>query len=209
MRPITISRTLAAADADGIATSQTPLAGGPLTLDGAFAANGVATLDVQRQVSITAVGDESARTFTIIGTDQQGRIITETLAGPNAGAADSVLDYLTVTEVSVDAATAGAITVGTNESGASQPIPLDPYNAPMNTGLTVEINGTVNVTVEQTRDDVFSDPGPFTWFGVTGLENITADTSQAEPTPITAVRLVTNSGDGTAILRVVQAGISG
>ena len=95
---ITVSKVLAtAADADGISLSQTPLAAGNLTITGALASGGVATMDTQRRVLITAAGNEVSKTFTIYGTNKDGFAISESLTGPNATTTQSLLDYLTVT----------------------------------------------------------------------------------------------------------------
>lgn len=105
---------VAAADPDGIATTQTPAAGGAqlLTLDGAFVTDGVATLPIVSPVSITAVGNETARTFTIIGLDANGRPQAEEIAGPNATLANGVKSFSVVTEIRVDDDTAAAVTAG-------------------------------------------------------------------------------------------------
>lgn len=106
---------VAAIDADGIATSQTPAAGGQqdLTLDGAFVTDGVATLTpTGRNISITAAANETARTFTIIGFDINGNPQIEELAGPNATIGEGNKDWSRVTRIFVDDDTAGAVEVG-------------------------------------------------------------------------------------------------
>ena len=105
---------VAVLDADGIATTQTPAAGGQqdLTLDGAFVTAGVAALPLVSPVTITAVGNETARTFTVIGTDANGRPQAEEIAGPNATSADGVKNFAIVTRIFVDADTAAAVTAG-------------------------------------------------------------------------------------------------
>jgi len=105
-----------AADADGIATSQTPSGAGNLTINGAKASGGVATFNAARQVTITSAGDDQARTFTITGTDVNGDALTEAVAGADTAAATSTKHFLTVTQIAVDDATAGAVTAGMNTS---------------------------------------------------------------------------------------------
>jgi len=105
-----------AADADGIATSQTPSGAGNLTINGAKASGGVATFNAARQVTITSAGDDQARTFTITGTDVNGNALTEAVAGADTAAATSTKHFLTVTQIAVDDATAGAVTAGMNTS---------------------------------------------------------------------------------------------
>ena len=105
-----------AADPDGIATSQTPSGAGNLTINGAKASGGVATFNAARQVTITSAGDDQARTFTITGTDVNGNALTEAVAGADTAAATSTKHFLTVTQIAVDDATAGAVTAGMNTS---------------------------------------------------------------------------------------------
>jgi hypothetical protein len=101
-------------DPDAIATTQTPAAGGQqdLTLDGVLVTAGIATLTAVSALSITAVGNETARTFTVIGTDANGRPQAEEIAGPNATVTSGVKMFAVVTRIFVDANTAAAVTVG-------------------------------------------------------------------------------------------------
>lgn len=105
---------VAAADPDGIATSQTPAAGGQqdLTLDGAFVTDGVADLPLVSVVSITAAANDSARTFTVLGSDANGRPQAEEIAGPNATTVEGAKSFSKIDRIFVDADTAGAITAG-------------------------------------------------------------------------------------------------
>ena len=102
-----------AADADGVCQSQTPAAGGEqaLTINGALSSGGVATFVAARLITIASASDDSARTFTVTGTDVNGNVQTEVIAGP-ATTVTGTKYFRTVTEVLVDDDTAGAITVG-------------------------------------------------------------------------------------------------
>ena len=108
-----IAADTTAADADGVCQSQTPAAGGEqaLTINGALSSGGVATFVAARLITIASASDDSARTFTVTGTDVNGNAQTETIAGP-ATTVTGTLYFRTVTEVLVDDDTAGAITVG-------------------------------------------------------------------------------------------------
>jgi hypothetical protein len=103
-----------AADADGVCQSQTPGSGGEqaLTIDGALSSGGVATFVAARLITITSAADDSARTFTVTGTDVNGNAQTETITGPDTTTITGTKYFRTVTEVLVDDDTAGAITVG-------------------------------------------------------------------------------------------------
>lgn len=207
MRPVTLSRQLDTADPNGIAESQTPLGAGNLTLDGVLVTGGVGVLDQQRKVLITPAGADAGRTFTITGTDEGGNVITEDVSGANnPSTSTSLLDFFTVTQIAVDAATAGAIEVGTSGIGASQPIRLDQYISPFSVSMGLEISGTVDVTLQYTFDDLQVDAEPFNWTDHSDLTNVTTNADGTFIAPVSACRLLTNSGTGTAVLKVIQAG---
>jgi hypothetical protein len=63
---------------------QTPAAVGALLVNGTLAAGGKATLDVPRNVTLTAAGNASGMTVLFTGLDEYGSVMTELLAGPNA-----------------------------------------------------------------------------------------------------------------------------
>lgn len=207
MRPVVVTRTLATADADGIAQAQTLVGAGSLTLNGALVVSGVAQLGVQRVVGIASTGNLSAVTFTVYGTDQAGNTISESIAGPNNNTVSTTLNFLTVNQVAASAAVGTNVTVGTTSVGASAAIPLDVYLDPFNASLFLDVTGTVSVTVQYTGDDnVLTSTGPFVWYDHSDLTSQTTDAVGTIISPVTAVRLLTNSGTGTAELTVLQAG---
>jgi hypothetical protein len=211
MRPIVQTRQLAAADPNGIALDQQLGAAGDLVLTGAALvdADGVAQLGTQRQVILESGGNIATVVFTVTGTDDQGRPISEDVTGINGSSEVTVLNFATVTQIAADDAFASDVEVGTTGVGASQEIPLDQYISPFNVSLFVDITGTVDVTVQFTGDDVFGDaPGPFSWTDHPSLTNITADDDATFISPVSACRLLTNSGVGEAVLRVAQAGLT-
>lgn len=208
MRPIRLSRTLVAGATGAICASQTLGAAGNLLINGSLASGGVATMAAQQLIGLTSTGNLSAINFTITGTNDAGQSVTEVLAGPNNATVNSVNNYLTVTKIAASSAVGTAMTVDTVGVGASLPVPLDRYLNPVNVAVTVEITGTVNATGQFTTDDVFGGaPGPFTWFAIGGLSAITATAAANLVGPATAVRLLTNSGTGTAAFSVVQSGM--
>jgi hypothetical protein len=206
MRPITLSRQLTAADADGIALPQTTAGAADLVLAGAFASGGVARLDAQRKVGVHSTGDINAVVFTIYGTDQSGNQITDTVTGVNNSTVSTVLDFYTVTRVAASAIVGTNVEVGTTGEGASQPIPLDQYLNPFNVSVGLHVEGTVDVTLQYTFDDVFGGAGPFTWYDTDDMDDVVADAEETFISPVAAIRLETNSGDGMATLRILQSG---
>ena len=71
------------------------------------------SVSIPVQVIVKAGGDESGRTFTITGTNSEDATITEEVTGPNSSTSTTEQYFKTVTQIAVDAATAGAIEVGT------------------------------------------------------------------------------------------------
>lgn len=225
MRPVIRSRTLAAGVVGAIAASQTPGGAGNLVINGTLASGGVATLPVQQQIGITSAGVDNTFTLTVTGTDANGAIVTETLTGPNATTVKTVNSYLTITRIAVSGAAAAALTVDTVQAGQDQPVILDRYQNPLMASVSVEVSGTVNYTVQYTNDDLFNTaPNAVVWVnsanttlvaattnnqGVVGLDTqVTAATvGSLIASFATAVRLVTNSGGGTATMIVNQAGL--
>ena len=66
------------------------------------------------RVSITSSGNESDKTFTIVGTDTEGLDKTETISGPTLGKTVSTLGlFKTITSITPNINTSGSIQVGT------------------------------------------------------------------------------------------------
>lgn len=198
---------LATADADGISLSQTPAGAGALTITGALASGGVATMDVARRVLITAAANETARTFIITGTDYRGAALSETVTGPNATTAATTNDFKTVTSVTISGAASGAITVGTNGVASSPMLIPDLYSRPQ-IGLQVKVTGTINWTVQQTVSDVFvAASASIAWLDHPDT-NMVAQTVNRQGNyayPLTAARITINSGTGSLIFSLAQA----
>ncbi len=209
MRPIQQIRQLDAADPNGIFVDQNPAAGVALTLDGAFVTAGVAQLDVQRQVELESAADMSGITFAIVGTDEQNRPITETIVGPNAGVSATLLDFFTVTSITPSGTIGSDVEGGTNAIGGSIPIPVDINLTPTSIGLGLIVTGTVNVTVQHTFDSPWNGASTIlNWFDHPTLAGVTADDDGNLAFPPQAVRLLTNSGDGTTEFDFVQSGLA-
>lgn len=210
MRPVVRTRTLPAGVVGAICASQTPGGAGNLIINGSLASGGVVNLGsgTQRQVGITSAGNDSGVNFTITGTDANGQVVSETLAGPNANTVNSVNSYQTITQISVNGAAAAALTVDTLQQGADQPVPVDTYLNPGNVNVSVTLTGSVNYTVQYTLDDVQSMlPTQLNWFSApAALVGASSNQAASISTPIRALRLVTNSGAGTAKMTVVQSG---
>lgn len=204
MRPTTNTYTITATDADGISVSQTPTGAGNLTITGALSSGGVASIPTSQHVTVTCAGSDAARTFLITGTDCCGNLQTESIAGSAISTTTGLKNFKTVTSVFVDAATAGAITVGWVATLETAWIPLDHYQAPFNYSYQVDIT-TATFTVEGTLDDVQDSsitPLPFT-VQASG----TVDIANSSIVPSRAVRVkITSWTSGTVTFKVLQAG---
>ena len=199
---ITRTKVLTAAAVNAIAHTQQPGAAGNLTLTGA-----VVTLDTQRQVLFTFVADESARTFVVYGTKQGGAAIQESITG-TATTAVTNQNFLTVSRISVDHSTAGALQVGTNGVGSTDWQSVDIMRDPIHVGFQVVVGGTVNYTVQYTNSDVNSlavgaYPAVFNHPTVVA-QSTTQSGSIMEP--VAYFRVTINSGTDPITLTYQQAG---
>lgn len=212
-QPRYISKTLAAASTNNIATSQTPVGAGNLTLNGAAVVGGVAVLDTQRQVLITQAADETGHNFTVYGTVDGGATTSEVVAGSATASVHTTQSFKTVTRVAIDSAATGALQVGTNSVGATPWQIVNWDISPINLGLAVIVSGTVNYTVQYTLEDPSgtypNGTAQPTAFGISALTSKTQALDSSVTTPVAAVQLQINSGTGTATLVLLQAGIQG
>jgi|TARA_R100000093_G_C1931633_1_gene68916 hypothetical protein len=199
-------------DADGICASQTPSASGEqsLTIAGALASGGSVTLNQGHLIQVTAAGNETGRDFTITGTDYRGNTISEVVEDPNAGAVSTTKYFKTVTSVTVDDDTAGAITVGVNGQSSSNTIPLDRYQTPFNVGIGIDISNTLTYTVQHTFDNVQIDTSldALKWFNHDDLAAQTADADGNYAFNVEAVRIIiTSFTSGTLTGTLIQSGV--
>lgn len=198
MQPITVTvGPLASADDAAVAASQNPAGAGDLTLT-----SSVVVLDQPRRVIITSAADDTAFTFTIYGTTFSGQVVSEVVAGANAGIASSTLDFKTVTQVAVSG-NAGSVKVGTNGVAGSRWVRFDSW-ADAQTAIQCNATGTVNYTVQVTMDDPNDPVSPVgvsavTWLNTNDPDAVTAigDVfTNFDWTP-TYARILLNSGTGS------------
>jgi hypothetical protein len=216
---INFTKSLAtAASANNIALSQSP-GTGAILINGAAATSGVATIDavtatnnaVGRRVIITSGGNDSGITFTVTGTNGSGNIVSDTFAGASGGAAQSNIDFVTVTGIVQSGSVATTLTAGTNGVGSSPWITWNwQLSPPINIGAAVElVSGAVNYTVQYTYDDPNNlPPGvnfPLAFNTILLNQAATADSTLS--TPFIATRVLINSGTGVIRCRFVQAGV--
>lgn len=214
MRPIVLTKTLAAADVDIIAVAQALAAAGNLTL-----VSVPVTLDTGRRVSILSSGDDTALTWSVVGTNEAGLGISEEVAGGNAVAVVTLRDFLTVSHVLADGAVAGTVQVGTNDMGSTPWQVPNTHITPPVIGIGTELlSGAANWTIEATYESPMMPipiyqpgysqtlpvPTPFGWPGLVGLA---ASASGVINANVAAWRLTINSGTGAVQAVGIQSGI--
>ena len=96
-------------------------------------------------------------------------------------------------------------TVSRTGVGSSSPLVMNTNVSPFNVGFGVLVDGTVNYTVQHTFDDPAT--GFSTWFSHPTVASQTANADGNYAFPVTGIKVLVNSGTGTATLKLVQAGI--
>lgn len=218
MRPIQKVIDIAAADANGVSTAETPVDGVDLTIAGAFASGGVATFPYPTYVTLTSSDDLSATTFTIVGTattpNSAGSIVLrEEIVGPNNSTVTTTNQFVTVTAVEVS--TASTYTTETVEvGGAAVGIgdgpwwPLDIYTPNQVTTISCNIlaSGSATYSVQYTNEDPFDTT--ITQLAVAhpvaALTSASTDQTAFTTTLMRAVRVNVASGSGQLRVTVVQ-----
>jgi hypothetical protein len=225
--PSVIILAVPASSATAVAASQTPAGAGNLTINGSLATAGVATFTIPRRVSIASNGSDSAIVFVVYGTNGSGAAISSSVTGvSSSGAINTALDFLTVTQISVSGATAGAITAGSS-STASSPWVMDNWMSPtwmLSVAVSIA-SGSATYTVEHTYDDPNKmgtslvpqpqqwslEPAsyvpPLAWPNATLVGQTTNREAQYANQPIFAHRLTITSGTGTVVMQSIQCGI--
>ena len=96
-------------------------------------------------------------------------------------------------------------TVSKTGTGSSSAIVMNTNISPFNVGFGVIATGTVNYTVQHTFDDPAT--GFSTWFSHPTVASQSANADGNYAFPVTGIKVLVNSGSGTAQLKLVQAGI--
>ena len=107
-----------ALDADGISAAAAVGNNAALTIGGALASGGSCTFDSGRVVTILSAGDDSAKSFTVVGTDVNGDSQTESITGANAGTATGSKFFKTIASITAVGNPAGNVSAGVTASCA-------------------------------------------------------------------------------------------
>ena len=171
------------------------------------------TLDKARQLSFASSGTDTGISITISGGDWAGTPISETIAaaGSSGNPVTSVLNYLTINQVTVSGATAGTFSVGTNGVAASPWVQLDTW-ALGALNIQCDASGTVNYSVQSSNDDPNSYGNPvaaasMVWdANFAGIIGATTSVDAALSNPPAWMRVLLNSGSGSVQATIVQHG---
>jgi hypothetical protein len=96
-------------------------------------------------------------------------------------------------------------TVSKTGVGSSDSIVMSTNISPFNVGFGVIVTGTVNYTVQHSFDDPAGTIS--TWFSHPTVASQAANADGNYAFPVTAIKVLVNSGSGTATLKLIQAGI--
>ena len=90
-------------------------------------------------------------------------------------------------------------------AGSSSALVMNTNISPFNVGFGVVVTGTVNYTIQHTFD---SPAVGFTnWFSHPTITGLAANADGNYAFPVTGIKILVNSGGGTATLNLIQAGI--
>jgi hypothetical protein len=203
---VTLSRPVGGV---GVGNGDTIVFPGTATIDVATATNSA----IGRRVAIAYTGTDTS--FTIVGTNSTGNVITDIAVGAT-GAAQSNLDFVTVTSITPVGGGLTALTAGTNGVGSSPWWTVNWRGKPPQTvSAGVElVTGTATYTVEYTFDDPNALQGTvlfplaFSTQTPTLLKAVSATGDGVFNFAFKALRLsITVNGPGELRARFVQAGI--
>jgi len=118
VKAVFITADTTALDADGISVAAGVGNNAALVIGGALASGGAVSLSHGRVVTILSAGDDSAKSFTVTGTDVDGDSQTESITGANAGTATGSKYFKTISGISAVGNPAGNVSAGVNGSAA-------------------------------------------------------------------------------------------
>jgi hypothetical protein len=188
-------------DADGIAESQAITAPAAAVLNGALCDLGTAgRFDIGDAYSsgiggirlvFDSVGDISANVFTIVGKDQDGNSVTETVTGVTTASVTTVKYYSQVTSITPSIDTTSNVLVGTVTGElVSKTVPVNRYSGDPVSVAVSALAGTCQFDLEQTFDDMGTTTGDdAAWFVVsTAGTDASTDIATLAAAGATAVR---------------------
>lgn len=218
MRPIVIATTALTNDANGVCESQTPAAGGvqSLSLDGALVSGGVATIAESQIITATWAGADAARTLTVTYKDADGIEQTGTIAGANATTSSGTFYAKSISGITVDDDTAGAVEVGalSTNGAVTRSVRVNRNQvSSFKLGQFVELSSGASMTYSAQHSPDWPESGDFTsgysnnanWYDTDGLTALTATDESNIVIPVECVRVkITAYTSGTLTFTTLQ-----
>jgi hypothetical protein len=96
-------------------------------------------------------------------------------------------------------------TVSQTGAGNSSALVMNTNISPFNVGFGVDVTGTVDYTVQHTFDD--PSVGFTLWFDHPTIAAQSTDKDGNYAFPVSGIRVKVNSGGGSVVLKLIQAGI--
>lgn len=180
MRMFTLSGNSAAASVTGLGSNVT---GAAFTLTANSAADSLAH---KITVHNDAATDHSGKTIALVGTDANGKVLTETLTGPAGTATVTSTNYFLTLTSATPSATIGADTFDIGWAAASvspsfNPSLSGPYEFNVGFGCTV-VAGSPTFTVQHSYDGAL-------WVNHSTVAAKTSNIDGAYTNPVRAIRL--------------------
>ena len=198
MKPITIDIDVADEDTDGYANDADTDDGAAVTLLVNTPTDGLA-----HKVVVTPSGSVSDN-YTLVGTDADGKSISETLATNTTSAVTSSKFFKTLTSFTNATVGSETIDIGWADEVASKTYPLDVY-LPYPPTVQADVTGTLNFDIEVTNSDITTNTGQhtFIWVNEANFTGKSADLLDDLSLPgYRAFRVVLNSYSSGAELQL-------
>ena len=93
-------------------------------------------------------------------------------------------------------------------TGSSNILTTDTYISPFNVGFGVVATGTVNYTIQHTFGNP-QDGTSLVWYSHPTIASKADNQDGNYAFPVAAIKILVNSGDGTATMTLIQAGVVG
>lgn len=197
--------TTSAASAVSVCASQSPGADAIL-INGSLASGGVATIAGAQLITLVSGGDDSGITFTIAGTDSDGRLQTETVTGIAIGTATSTKYFKTVTGITHTGSVAGTLTSGNTIDAVSNTVRPDLNTSPIAIGIgVILVSGTATYKVQHSYQNG-NTSHPTLWFdNAAGAKTASSEATYAAPVGTIRI-LISASASGLLRANIIQGG---
>lgn len=138
---------------------------------------------------LVTFGGDSAKTLTVVGTNERGNSVTEVITSAGAGTVASTAYFATITSITPSEAYASTVKVGLAGLCVTKWVPHNLYNTPFNLSQSVVISGTLTCGVEHTLNDIQDLTATINAEAHATLTSLTASASGNYGFPVTATRL--------------------